>query len=512
VIADFLAAASGILTDPYLLGMSALGVVLGITMGCLPGISSTMALAILLPVTYAMSPVAAMMFLMAVFSASVYGGSISAILINIPGTPGAIVTQLEGYAMTRKGEASEALTLSLFSSTMGGIVGLIILMLVAPIVASAAMQFRSPEFAMATVFGLTMLAYSTPGSTFRGIMSGALGLLCGMVGFDVVTDVSRFDFGTTALQSGIELVPLTVGLFGLAEVLRGLEDGAGRRVKTPALGTLIPSFGKLRHLWKTVLRGSALGAIIGAIPAAGSAIAVAVSYAQEQRLSKRSDEFGTGVPEGLAGPEAANNACVGGALVPLMTLGIPGDTMTAVLMGALLIHGLRPGPLLFVERPDFVAGVYVALFFALLLTVVFGTFLIRYFVRLMRTPSHVLLFVRLMRTPSHVLLMIIALLCVIGSFAIRNNVIDVYVMLAFGVIGYVMTRLEIPVAPLAFGLILGPILEENLRRSLIISDGSWLVFIERPIALTMLLLSIAALAYPVLRIAAARAVRGARAT
>jgi putative tricarboxylic transport membrane protein len=499
VIADFLAAASGILTDPYLLGMSALGVVLGITMGCLPGISSTMALAILLPVTYAMSPVAAMMFLMAVFSASVYGGSISAILINIPGTPGAIVTQLEGYAMTRKGEASEALTLSLFSSTMGGIVGLIILMLVAPIVASAAMQFRSPEFAMATVFGLTMLAYSTPGSTFRGIMSGALGLLCGMVGFDVVTDVSRFDFGTTALQSGIELVPLTVGLFGLAVVLRGLEDGAGRRVKTPALGTLIPSFGKLRHLWKTVLRGSALGAIIGAIPAAGSAIAVAVSYAQEQRLSKRSDEFGTGVPEGLAGPEAANNACVGGALVPLMTLGIPGDTMTAVLMGALLIHGLRPGPLLFAERPDFVAGVYVALFFALLLTVVFGTFLIRYFVRLMRTPSHVLL-------------MIIALLCVIGSFAIRNNVIDVYVMLAFGVIGYVMTRLEIPVAPLAFGLILGPILEENLRRSLIISDGSWLVFIERPIALTMLLLSIAALAYPVLRIAAARAVRGARAT
>ena len=499
MIADFLSAASGILMDPYLLGMSALGVVLGITMGCLPGISSTMALAILLPVTYAMSPVAAMMFLMAVFSASVYGGSISAILINIPGTPGAIVTQLEGYAMTRKGEASDALTLSLFSSTMGGIVGLVILMLVAPIVASAAMQFRSPEFAMATVFGLTMLAYSTPGSTFRGILSGAIGLLCGMVGFDVVTDVSRFDFGTTALQSGIELVPLTVGLFGLAEVLRGLEDGAGRRVQTPALGTLIPSFSKLRRLWKTVLRGSALGAIIGAIPAAGSAIAVAVSYAQEQRLSKRSAEFGTGVPEGLAGPEAANNACVGGALVPLMTLGIPGDTMTAVLMGALLIHGLRPGPLLFAERPDFVAGVYVALFFALVLTVVFGTFLIRYFVRLMRTPSHVLL-------------MIIALLCVIGSFAIRNNVVDVYVMLAFGVIGYVMTRLEIPVAPLAFGLILGPILEENLRRSLIISDGSWLVFVERPIALSMLLLSIGALCYPLVRTSVALMARRTRAT
>ncbi len=205
------------------------------------------------------------------------------------------------------------------------------------------------------------------------------------------------------------------------------------------------------------------------------------------------------MPEGLAGPEAANNACVGGALVPLMTLGIPGDTMTAVLMGALLIHGLRPGPLLFVERPDFVAGVYVALFFALVLTVVFGTFLIRYFVRLMRTPSHVLL-------------MIIALLCVIGSFAIRNNVVDVYVMLAFGVIGYVMTRLEIPVAPLAFGLILGPILEENLRRSLIISDGSWLVFVERPIALSMLLLSIGALCYPLVRTSMALMARRTRAT
>ena len=213
---------------------------------------------------------------------------------------------------------------------------------------------------------------------------------------------------------------------------------------------------------------------------------MAVSYAQEQRFSKRGNKFGTGVPEGLAGPEAANNACVGGALVPLMTLGIPGDTMTAVLMGALLIHGLRPGPMLFAERPDFVASVYVALFLALLLTVVFGFLLVRHFVRLMRTPDHILL-------------VIIAMLCVVGSFAIRNNITDVYIMIAFGVIGYVMNRLDIPVAPLAFGLILGPILEENLRRSLIISDGSWLVFIERPIALTMLVLSVSALVFPLLQ-------------
>jgi putative tricarboxylic transport membrane protein len=486
LIAEFFSIASTVATNPYLLGLSALGTVLGILMGCLPGISSTMALAILLPVTYAMSPLTAMVFLMAVFSASVFGGSISAILINIPGTPGAIVTQLEGYAMTKKGRAGEALAYSLFSSTIGGIVGLVILMLVAPIVAGAAMQFRSPEFAMTTIFGLTMLAYSTPGSTFRGILSGVMGLLCGMVGFDLVTDIPRFDFGTSALQSGIELVPLTVGLFGLAEVFRGIEEGGKRTRKNPKLGILMPSFKKLQRLWKTILRGSALGAIIGAIPAAGSAIAVAVSYAQEQRLSKRRDEFGTGVPEGLAGPEAANNACVGGALVPLMTLGIPGDTMTAVLMGALLIHGLRPGPMLFVERPDFVASVYVALFLALIFTAVFGFLLVRQFVKLMRTPNYILL-------------VVIAMLCVVGSFAIRNNVIDVYIMIAFGVIGYVMSRLDIPVAPLAFGLILGPILEENLRRSLIISDGSWFVFIERPIALTMVVLSVGTLVYPLLR-------------
>ena len=224
---------------------------------------------------------------MAVFSASVFGGSISAILINIPGTPGAIVTQLEGYAMTRAGRPGEALTCSLLASTLGGIAGLSLLMLVAPLVAGAAMQFRSPEFAMATVFGLTMLAYSTPGSTFRGLLSGLVGLICGMVGFDVVTDVARFDFGTSTLQAGIELVPLTVGLFGLAEVLRGIESGRPAPARPPDPGALTVTFARLRRLYKSVLRGSALGALIGAIPAAGSAIAVAVSYAQEQRLSAR---------------------------------------------------------------------------------------------------------------------------------------------------------------------------------------------------------------------------------
>lgn len=483
MFSDFALQMWGVMTDPHLLMLSVLGVLLGIVFGCLPGISSTMAMAILLPVTYALSPEGAMVFLMSVFAATVYGGSISAIMINIPGTPGAIVTQLDGYPMARKGKAGEAMFYSLYSSTIGGFIGLAVLMLVAPLVAQAAMQFRSPEFAMATVLGLTMLAYSTPGSTFRGILSGAIGLMCGMVGFDALTDVPRFTYGSGALLNGVELVPVTIGLFGLAEVMRNIDGASAIQRISTSLGRLWPSREDIRRVTGSILRGSAIGIGVGAIPAAGSAIAVAVSYAQEQRISKRSKEFGTGVPEGITGPEAANNACIGGALIPMMTLGIPGDTMTAVLMGALLIHGLRPGPLLFEEHSGFVAAVYVSLFIGTLLTFVFGMLLMRQFVRLLQAPSHVLL-------------VLITLLCIVGAFAMRNNMTDVYVMIAFGVIGYIMAALEIPVAPLAFGLILGPLLEENLRRSLIVSDGSWMIFVERPIACTMLLLSVLALAYP----------------
>ncbi|BCH31294.1 hypothetical protein MesoLjLc_32240 [Mesorhizobium sp. L-8-10] len=485
VFFEFASQFANIFSDPHMLFLGAAGTALGIVFGCLPGISSTMALAILLPISFSLTPLGAIIFLIAVFSASVFGGSISAILINIPGTPGAIVTQLDGYPMARSGRAGEALFYALGASTLGGVIGLVALILIAPIVAGAAMQFRSPEFAMATVFGLTLLAYSTPGATFLGILSGCIGLICGMVGFDSLTDIPRFDFGTSWLQNGINLVPVTIGLFGIAEIMRNLnvasQSGAtvARRI-----GRVVPPWKEMRRLWKAVLRGSGIGIAVGAIPAAGSAIAVAVSYAQEQRLSPRGKDFGKGIPDGIVAPEASNNAAVGGALVPMMTLGIPGDTMTAVLMGALLIHGLRPGPQLFVEHADFVASVYVGLFLAILLTAAMGLLLMQQFVRLMQAPRHILVAA-------------IILLCVIGSFTIRNNVADVGVMIAFSVIGFVMYKLEIPVAPLAFGLILGPILEENLRRSLIVSDGSWMVFVERPIALAMLLLSLAAVLYPV---------------
>ncbi len=478
----FISALVQIATTPELLGLSLVGVLIGVVLGALPGVSSTMALAILLPVSYAMEPGAAMVFLIGVFSSSVFGGSISAILVNIPGTPGAIVTQFDGYPMAKAGRAGEALGYALLASTIGGLLGLAILTVVAPLIASAAMEFRSPEFAMAAVFGLTMLAYASPGSTFRGVLVGCVGLLVGMVGFDKLTDVPRFDFGTRVLQNGIDIVPLTVGIFGFAEVLNNLAGGQAI-TRIPRIGRVLPPLASLPKLIPVMFRGSMIGTFVGAVPAAGSAIAVALAYAQEQRLSKTPEAFGKGEPAGIVAPEAANNACVAGALVPMMTLGVPGDTMTAVLMGALLLHGLRPGPLLFADNPEFVGLIYGSLFSAILLTLVFGFLAIA-------------VIVQVMKMPRHILMVAIAMLCVFGSFTIRNTMSDVYVMVFFGAVGVVLHKLRLPAAPLAFGLILGPLLEENVRRSLIVSRGSWSVFVERPISLALILLSAAALLYP----------------
>lgn len=482
---DFLSALGTTLMSPWGLVLAVLGTVLGVVLGAMPGISSTMALAILLPISFSMDPHLAILFLLAVFVASVYGGSISAILINIPGTPGAIVTQLDGYPMARSGRAGEALTFALVSSTLGGLIGLLVLVLVAPMLAAAAMEFRSPEFTAVAVFGLVLLAYASPGSTIRGMMVGGLGLLCGMVGFDSLTDIPRFTFDSPVLEGGIELVPLCVGLFGFAEVMKNIGTAGRSYTKSvmPAIGRLWPPMKELLGQWKTMLRGSFIGASVGAIPAAGSAIAVAIAYAQEVRFSKRPDEFGKGVTEGVVAPESANSSSIGGTLIPMMTLGIPGDAITAVLMGSLLIHGLRPGPELFANNPEFVSGVYSSFFLALILTLVIGLLLMRWVAWVTRIPSHILL-------------VVIAVLCVVGSFAIRNTMSDVYIMLAFGLIGYLLNLFRLPAAPLAFGLILGPLLEENLRRSLILGRGSWDIFINSPIALTLLLMSLGAILLP----------------
>jgi len=485
MVPEILQALLTALTDPMALGLSVIGVLLGIVLGALPGVSSTMSLAVLLPMSFTMSPMHGMMFLMGIFSASVYGGSISAILVNIPGTPGAIITQMDGYPMARKGRAGEALTYALLASTFGGLLGWLMLVMLAPIVADAALYFQSPEYAAVTFFGLTMLAYATPGSTFKALIGGVIGLILATVGLDEVTGVARFDFGIADLQGGITIIPVAVGIFGMAEVFRNIESSSANFEVVKNIRRLIPPWREIRALWPVAIRGSIIGALVGAIPAAGSAIGVTVAYAQEKRMSKNPERYGTGIPEDIVSPESANNACVGGALVPMMTLGIPGDSMTAVLIGALLIHGLRPGPQLFVERLDFVAVVYVALLLAILLTLFFGMLGIRAFARILYAPKNVLMTA-------------VAMLCVVGSYAVRNSIFDVLVMIGAGAIGYLMQRVKMPVAPVVFGLILGPLLEENVRRSLIV-NGDWWVFVTRPISLSLLIISVAALIYPALR-------------
>ena len=473
-----------VLTDPFSITLLIFGVLLGIVLGALPGISSTMSLAVLLPVSFSMSPEHGMIFLMGVFSASVYGGSISAILISIPGTPGAIVTQMDGYPMAKKGRAGEALTYAVLASGFGGILGWVLLILLGPLIAAAALHFRSPDYAAVTLFGLCMLAYATPGSTYKALVAGVFGLILATVGLDSLTFIGRLDFGNAYLQGGISMVPVAVGIFGLAEVLKSIEFGKKKLEVITAINRLFPPWSEIKPLWPMAIRGALIGAFVGAIPAAGSAIGVTVSYAQEKRMSKNPEKYGTGIPEGIVAPESSNNACVGGALIPLMTLGIPGDSMTAVLVGAMLIHGLRPGPQLFVERLDFVALIYVALILAIILTTILALLTIRYIARILDAPKNILMIG-------------ITILCMVGSYAVRNSIFDVMIMIIFGFIGYLMQKIQMPVAPVVFGLVLGPLLEENIRRSLIVSAGDWSVFFERPISLIFILISVLALALPI---------------
>ena len=473
-----------VLTDPFSITLLFFGVLLGIVLGALPGISSTMSLAVLLPVSFSMNPEHGMIFLMSVFSASVYGGSISAILISIPGTPGAIVTQMDGYPMAKQGRAGEALTYAVLASGFGGVIGWILLILIGPLLADAALHFRSPDFAAVTLFGLCMLAYATPDSTYKALVAGVFGLILATVGLDSLTFIGRLDFGNAYLQGGISMVPVAVGIFGLAEVLKSIEFGKKKLEVITAINRLFPPWSEIKSLWPMAIRGALIGAFVGAIPAAGSAIGVTVAYAQEKRMSKNPEKYGTGIPEGIVAPESSNNACVGGALIPLMTLGIPGDSMTAVLVGAMLIHGLRPGPQLFVERLDFVSLIYVALILAIILTTILALLTIRFIARILDAPKNILMTG-------------ITILCMVGSYAVRNSTFDVMIMIIFGFIGYLMQKIRMPVAPVVFGLVLGPLLEENIRRSLIVSGGDWSVFFERPISLIFILISVLVLGLPI---------------
>jgi len=461
------------------------GVFVGIIVGAIPGLTPTMAIAIMTSFTFHMQPVAAVMTLLGVYFGGIYGGSVSAILLNIPGTPSAVMTAADGYAMARKGKSAEALGIATWSSFLGGTLGMIVLIICAPVLTSVAIRFSAPEMFALAVFGLSLVTGLSGKSLFKGFLSAILGIIICMIGRDPVTGVLRFSLGLNDLTSGFSFVPLLIGLFGFAEVFNQVSQKKTIFISQTLTNVAI-RLPMIKRLFPTILRSSAIGVFIGILPGAGSTIASFIAYDQERKRSPNPEEFGTGKPEGIAAPEAANNASCGGALMPMLTLGIPGDAITAILIGALALHNIQPGPLLFIEHPEIVYSFYiggiVANFFMIIIGFVAAVF-----------------FARIINFPQYVLFPIIMLLCVVGAYSVNNSAFDVYTAIGFGVFAYTLTKFDVPLMPMVLGIVLGPILEENLRTMILMSLGDFSYYLNRPIALFIFLLTIISIIAPIIK-------------
>ncbi len=477
------------LFDMNVLVFMVIGVVLGIVVGALPGLTATMGVSILVPLTYSLSPTAAILMLLGIYCAANYAGSISATLVNIPGTPSAVMTTLDAYPMALKGQAGRAIGIATVASSLGGLFSVFTLALLSPFIASIALKFTSFEMFLVAFWGISIMAYVSPGSTVKGLISGFIGLLIATVGFDPLTAVARFSFGNVNLLSGINFIAAMIGLFGVSEIFLNIEKNvAAAKQELFKIEKSLESFKEVKPLWAVLLRSSVVGVIVGAIPGAGGTIAAIVAYAQQKRFSKHPELMGKGSPEGIAAAESSNNACTGGAMTTLLSLGIPGDAVTAILIGAFILHGLTPGPMLFTKNFDLVSAIFIGMVIINILFLVFGLFGAKYFARLLFIPRPVL------NTG-------ILSLCVIGTYAIQNSMFDVGVMLAFGALGYVMSKQEIPRAAMVLAIILGPLMEENFRRWLSIAHGDygsviWDSLSHNPVAAVLVVLILATLILP----------------
>ncbi len=456
---------------------TALGVFIGLTVGMIPGMTISTGIIVLLPVTFVLPADISIALLLGLYVGGMTGGSFSAVLLNIPGTPSASATALDGYPMSARGEAGRALGIAITSSFIGGIVSFFCLLFIAPLLADVALSFRTEDMFALVFFGITIICSFAAQSLVKGLLSGVIGLAIVTIGQDPVMGTQRFTFGEVNLIGGIHFLTAMIGLFAIPQLVSNLVDAAGGadQVQTK-LKSVLPCLADLRSIRMPVTIGSLTGAFLGILPGAGGPIAAFISYDYTRRLSKRREDFGKGSVEGVAAPESANNAVTGGALIPMMTLGIPGDPVTAILIGALIIHGLAPGPLMFTERGDFAFGLIFSFFWANIFNFIIALTALRVLVKLLATPRALLM-------PT------VAVLCVIGAFALRNNFFDVYVMLFFGLVGLAMRWLDMPVVPLLLALVLGVPLEENLRVALTSSQGDISIFVSSPIALTFLALS-----------------------
>ncbi len=461
--------------NPLMFLTSFLGVLLGIVFGALPGLTATMTIAVFIPFTFGLSPVVSFAFLLGLYTGAVYGGSISAILINIPGTPSAIATSLDGYPLCQQGRAGEAIGIATIASGLGGLFSVIVLCVSAPLIASIALKFSAEEYVGITLIGLSIIAIISPGSTIKGLMAGVLGLILGIVGLDPISSYPRLIFGQAELLDGLDSIPVMIGVYGLAEMLNQVSQLKYKKVVPQKLHKITPPLSEVKRLLPTIFRSSIIGTLIGSIPAAGGSIASLVAYGNEKKFSKNKELLGTGIIDGVAAPEAANNASTGGALIPMMTLGIPGDPMTAVLMGGLIIQGLRPGPILFQQQMPFVSSIFISLLLSVCFMVIIGLAGARIFSKLITVRKNFLI-------PA------ILVFCLVGSYAINNSLFDVGVLIVAGVVGFALKQAKFSVAPLILGMILGPLFESNLRRSLVLSNGDWSTFVTRPISLFFLIL------------------------
>jgi putative tricarboxylic transport membrane protein len=482
---EALQAMGSVVLDPYLLLLLLATTVLGVVIGVLPGLGATTGAALLLPFTLTMQPVHAIAVLATIYVSATFAGSITAILINTPGTPAAAATTFDGYPLAQRGEAGRALGIAVVSSTVGGIFSIIVLCIAAPMLARVAYEFRPPEYFALTLFGLSMLASISAGGAVRNLIGGIFGVWLATIGSDRATGIERFMFGNYELYEGLAFVPVMIGLFAMSELLVQSKR-VNQVIETVTMNAVrLPSKEDYKRIWKTILRSCGIGTFIGILPAEGATVASMIGYSEARRWSKHKEEFGKGSVEGIAGAEAANNAATGGAMVPTMVLGIPGSGTTAIILVGLMVHGLRPGPYLFTEQVDTVYQIFGAMLVANIMFLVLGLYAAK-------------VFARISLVPSAILWPIVFSLSVIGAYALNSSLLDVWIVLIFGVVGFFARRHGFAVAPIAVGLILGEMVETNLQNSLKMFEGKWWLIAMEPLAALFLILAFLGLCGPFL--------------
>jgi putative tricarboxylic transport membrane protein len=477
---------------PAAIAATAVGSIVGLIFSAIPGLTFSAALALMMPVTFSLDPVPAVGMLFGIYSGGMTGGAVASILLGIPGNPSAAATVFDGYQLARKGEASVALGASVVASAFGGLFSLFVMMLLIEQVAAVAIRFGPAEIFALVLFGLSTICGLAERSMLRGLVAGALGLMLMTIGLDELDGVGRLTFGTIQLQQGVNVIAAMIGLFAVPQVITSFIDyrtasadaaPGGDAAMTQEVRGILP-IGRLAPYWWLMVRSSIIGTIVGAIPGLGGPVAAFLAYDHARRFSRRPEDYGKGELGGVVAPEAANNAVMGGALIPLLSLGIPADAGTAIILGGLLVHGLQPGPLLFQTSLDIIYGMYV-------------TIVVSWVVILLVQVAGIRIFVRVLRVPRHLLAVCILVLCGIGSYALRNAIFDVYLMAVVGLLGYALLRVRIPLAPVLLGLVLGRTLEQQYRTALILSDGSYSIFVQSPVAAVFLALTLLVVSWQV---------------